>query len=240
MIYWFTGQPGHGKTLNAIEKLLEFKAKGRIVYACNVREFDYDNTGVLRMTPEDFRNWTTFLPDGAVALVDDLHLDFRNTGRIRQLLQTILNEVVQEGDHPTVVDGLNTNDLVIISRSVNSGQYEIAEETATWSESITAPMMILSGYVLRANRMGYTTGNNIPDTTSTIRLEGPLSGLVSLSAALYENVTPVREVVDGMSSWWASIHGYRHPVLDAAVRDQLDRVADRRLHMEDGEWSTPA
>lgn len=29
-----------------------------------------------------------------------------------------------------------------------------------------------------------------------------------------------REVVDGMSSWWSAIHGYRHPVLDAALRDQ--------------------
>ena len=34
-----------------------------------------------------------------------------------------------------------------------------------------------------------------------------------------------RQVVDGMSSWWASIHGYRHPVLDEAVRTQLDATA---------------
>lgn len=33
------------------------------------------------------------------------------------------------------------------------------------------------------------------------------------------------EVVDGMSSWWAAVHGYRHPVLDAALASQAQRMS---------------
>lgn len=33
------------------------------------------------------------------------------------------------------------------------------------------------------------------------------------------------EVIDAMSSWWCAIHGYRHPVLDAAVRGQVESVS---------------
>jgi hypothetical protein len=73
MIYWYTGQPGHGKTLHAIQRALEFKAQGRAVYVCNVRDFDYEKTGCLPMTPEQFRDWMNFLPDGAVCLVDEAY-----------------------------------------------------------------------------------------------------------------------------------------------------------------------
>jgi adenosylmethionine-8-amino-7-oxononanoate aminotransferase len=34
-----------------------------------------------------------------------------------------------------------------------------------------------------------------------------------------------RELVDGMSSWWAAVHGYRHPVLDAALAEQSQKMS---------------
>jgi adenosylmethionine-8-amino-7-oxononanoate aminotransferase len=34
-----------------------------------------------------------------------------------------------------------------------------------------------------------------------------------------------RRYIDGVSSLWCNVHGHRHPTIDAAVREQLDRVA---------------
>ncbi|MEX1142545.1 MAG: adenosylmethionine--8-amino-7-oxononanoate transaminase [Thermoleophilaceae bacterium] len=34
-----------------------------------------------------------------------------------------------------------------------------------------------------------------------------------------------RRYIDGVSSLWCNVHGHRHPHIDAAIREQLDRVA---------------
>ncbi|HMU65942.1 MAG TPA: adenosylmethionine--8-amino-7-oxononanoate transaminase, partial [Cellvibrionaceae bacterium] len=38
-------------------------------------------------------------------------------------------------------------------------------------------------------------------------------------------LTDGRQLVDGMASWWAAIHGYNHPALNAALTAQTQRMA---------------
>src|SRR5437764_3339473 len=49
--------------------------------------------------------------------------------------------------------------------------------------------------------------------------------LVAEASGVRLKLADGRELVDGMSSWWAAIHGYRNPVLDAALAEQAKRVS---------------
>jgi adenosylmethionine-8-amino-7-oxononanoate aminotransferase len=59
---------------------------------------------------------------------------------------------------------------------------------------------------------------------------GPMPGrdepyVVASAEGVRLTLADGRELVDGMSSWWAAIHGYRHPVLDAALVEQSRRMS---------------
>ncbi|MFQ6393928.1 adenosylmethionine--8-amino-7-oxononanoate transaminase [Nocardia sp. KC 131] len=56
-----------------------------------------------------------------------------------------------------------------------------------------------------------------PATTELLVVAGASGTRLTLSDG--------RELIDGMSSWWAAIHGYRHPVLDAALVAQSQRMS---------------
>ncbi len=53
--------------------------------------------------------------------------------------------------------------------------------------------------------------------------EAPLVIERAAGCRLYD--TDGNAYLDGVSSLWCNVHGHAHPVIDAAVRDQLDRVA---------------
>jgi adenosylmethionine-8-amino-7-oxononanoate aminotransferase len=54
----------------------------------------------------------------------------------------------------------------------------------------------------------------------------PIAAHTVLSAdGVYLNLDDNRRVIDGMSSWWSAIHGYNHPVLNAAITTQLGKMA---------------
>lgn len=134
--------------------------------------------------------WVSFHPDDNTPSANAATAGFTNAPDVgyTQLLRNnghTVTRIVTSGTPDTNL--LNAADLVIISRSVPSGDYELDAETAAWN-GITAPTIILGGYVIRQNRLGYMAGSTIPDTAGTVRLRAlvpghPIFAGISLDAA---------------------------------------------------------
>ncbi len=52
----------------------------------------------------------------------------------------------------------------------------------------------------------------------------PVFGVES-AEGVFLNLTNGQTVVDGMSSWWSTIHGYNHPVLNEAIQSQIQKMS---------------
>ena len=74
-----------------------------------------------------------------------------------------------------VLTAINTNDLIIISRSGASGHFQQANESAAWN-GVAKPIMCLNGYIDRGSRLGFNTAETIPDVNSNpmrLRVNAP-------------------------------------------------------------------
>jgi len=72
------------------------------------------------------------------------------------------------------IDALNTNDLIILSRAVNSGALQPVQGPQ-WNTNITAPLIDISAFHVRSSRLGWFSLNEAPDDTPTT-LAGALTG----------------------------------------------------------------
>ena len=92
---------------------------------------------------------------------------------------------------PEEIQALNTNDLIIFSRSINSPAFQTpGAQTPQWNTEITVPLIITSPYLVRPDggRFGWFTGGTLPDTTPPTLLEAPDLGDPN-TAYLFQDVS---------------------------------------------------
>jgi len=69
-------------------------------------------------------------------------------------------------NYPDMIAALNTNDLVIASRSVPSSDFQDQAEADAWN-GLTVPFITVNGYIDRGSRLGFQTGDSIGDNNSS-------------------------------------------------------------------------
>ena len=137
-------------------------------------------------------------------------------------------------------EALNAADLVIISRSVSSGNY--SGDAATAWNGITAPMIVMGGYTLRTSRMGYTTGTTMVDTAETVSLNvadpsHPIFDGIALDGS-NNTVNPFANIADFMGTTQRGVSLNTDPVnADGTVLATVSTATDPTVGgMVIGEW----
>lgn len=67
------------------------------------------------------------------------------------------------------IAALNTNDLIILGRTLGSGTFQHSPQASNWNVSITKPLLTVNAYLARAIRLGWfiTPGTTQPDGVPT-------------------------------------------------------------------------
>lgn len=111
---------------------------------------------------------------------------------------------------------LNAAGVVIVSRKVDSGVLN----NQTWDDTITAPLILMSAYLSRANRWAWLGGDGLIDiTASQITVEAPghplFSGL---------------DVMDGVTAGW-------HEAIDRGTSVPTEPIANGGMVLASGDGS---
>jgi uncharacterized repeat protein (TIGR01451 family) len=106
------------------------------------------------------------------------------------------------------LDALQTNDLIIISRTVNSGDFQHSPRASNWNATITKPLLCINAYLTRAIRLGWfqTPGTTQPDGVPTavraLDLNDPKTAFIFSEVPMTGDTTtnPYDEAIDRNTS----------------------------------------
>lgn len=96
---------------------------------------------------------------------------------------------------PADIAALNTNDLIIVSRSTGSGAFN-PPQGSQWNTNISTPMIVMSAYLLRSNHLGWfflpsaeAPPDDIQTTLTMTNLASPEVAYLFQDVALRGNTT---------------------------------------------------
>lgn len=75
-----------------------------------------------------------------------------------------------------------------------------------------------------SNQLLESDRKNLWHPYTNVEPDNPLY-VVESASGVELHLSTGETLIDGMSSWWASIHGYNHPALNQAAKDQLDNMS---------------